>query len=227
MRVLLILISAVVLGGGGTFLWFYYGGFEAERKEAILFIEKYGEYAEIAEQVESLVHLPGTEGNTNRAELLSLLESILTKDMTPEKRDQLARLAYANLDAIKREVDSAQVAQAELYEVLQDLDNISRTFSSIELRTHAVEVVGIARRRAELSARITSVLSETHEETQAIITRILAEDGRLTPEHITIINESTDNAERRFEILEDLYTELIEKKNEADALFVHFIETAI
>ncbi len=201
MRVVLILIMAVAVGGGGTFLWFYYGGFETERKEAITFIEMYGEYAQVANQVESLVHLPGTEGNTSRAELLALLESILTKSMTAEKRDQLTRLAYANLDVIKREVDLAQTAQAQLYEVLQDLDNLSRTFSSIELRTHAVDIVRVGRRRAELSARITSVLSEMHEETQAIITRILAENGELTDEHIIRINESTENAERRFETL--------------------------
>ena len=106
------ILLALLLGGGGTFLWVYYGGFAGEQSEAVAFIDIYGDYAEVAERVELLVHLPGTEGNSDRAELLNLLEAILTQDMAPQRREELARLAFSNLDTVKREIDAAQAAQA-------------------------------------------------------------------------------------------------------------------
>lgn len=225
-KILYTIVGAILLGGGGTFLWLYYGGFEGEQGKVVAYIDQYGAYSEIAEQVELLVHLPGTEGNTDRAELLALLESILTKDMEKEKREELARLAYTNLSSIKKEIDAAQIAQARLYEVLQDLDNVSRMFNSMNLRKQASEIVVMARRRAEISARITSILSETNEQTYAIITRILAEKGELSSSHIMEINDATSAAEKRFATLGDLYTELLSKKNEMSEMFKNFATSA-
>jgi len=227
MRIFLTLIFALCVGGGGAFLWLYFGGFEGEKGEAIAFIEVYGEYEDVAQKVELLAHLPGTEGNTDRLELLTLLNSILTEDMEPERRADLARLAFTNLDTLKKEIDSAQSAQSHIYQVLQDLDNASKKFTSIELRNSAEKIVTLARKRAELSAHITSVLSETNEHTYAIITRILADEGRLSNEHIDAINTSTTEAEERFKILEDLYTELLTKKGEIEMLFSEFAKQAI
>jgi hypothetical protein len=227
MRILATLLFALLIGGGGTFLWLYYGGFEGEKSTAIAFIDVYGEYSAIANSVESLVHLPGTKGNTERSELLALLNSILTEDLEPERRATLARLAFANLDGIKKEIDSAQIAQAKLYQVLQDLDNASREFSSIELRGHVEEIVTMARKRAELSAHITSILSEINEQTYAIITRILADEGALSAEHVSSINSVTADAEKRFVLLEGLYVELVAKKEEMDKAFVQFTQQAL
>ena len=228
MKALLTTIAfALILGGGSTFLWMYYGGFESEGSEAILFIDTYGEYAETAEAVEMLVNVPGTENNTARAELLNLLESILTKEMTPKKRDTLARLAYKNLTILEKEANAAQSAQAKLYEELQKLDTAAKQFHSIDLQKRANEVVRLARKRAELSARITAILSETNEQTHAIITRILAEKGVLTQAHIIEINDTTVEAQSRFDTLENLYTQLLEKKNEAEIAFSAFVQVAI
>jgi len=228
MRAIFVTLTiALLFGGGGTFLWLYYGGFGGEKVTAMAFIDIYGEYAHVAEQVETLVHLPGTEGNTNRSELLALLNSILTEDMKPERREALARLAFSNLDVIKKEIDSAQTAQAKLYQILQDLDNASKGFSSIELRNKANGIVEVARKRAEISARITSVLSEINEQTYSIITRMLAEKGVLSNEHATDINSATSDAERRFNDLEGLYSELISKKTETDKIFKDFVSNAI
>jgi len=220
-------LLAVLLGGGGTFLWLYFGGFAGEDGSSIAFIDAYGAYAEVADEVERMVHLPGTEGNMDRSELLALLNSILTENLEPERREALARLAFSNLDAIKKEIDAAQVAQAALYQVLQDLDNAGRMFTSIELRKRADEIVQLARKRAELSSRITSVLSETNEHTYAIITRILAEKGELSREHVAEINATTKTAEERFSELEELYTEILVKKEEVQNKFTEFATVAL
>ncbi len=227
MKFLITILIAVLLGGGGTFLWVYYGGFEEEKSEAVAFIDMYGEYNEVAEQVEFLVHLPGTENNTDRAELFSLLSSMLTETMEPVRREELARLAYTNLDALKKEVDAAQIAQAKLYDALQELELAANSFKSIELRTKAGEIVLLSRKRAEVSARITSVLSETNEQTHSIITRILSEEGVLSHQHIIEINATTESAEERFATLEGLYSQLIRMKEEVDTLFTEFVQAAL
>ncbi len=227
MRTFIIVILALILGGGGTFLWLYYGGFNNEKKEAMSFIDAYGNYSEIADAVEKLVNLPGTEGNRDRAELFSLLTSILTEKMEPVKRERLARLAYSNLDTIKKEIDTAQLEQAKLYQVIQEFDNASRSFSSIVLQNRSKKIITLARKRAELTARITSVLSETNEQTYAIITRILQEKGDLSEAHIKEINASTEYAEKRFHSLESLYKELLEKKKEMEDEFNEFVKVAI
>ncbi len=224
---LIIIILATCIGGGGAFVWRYYGGFVGEQAAAVTFINVYGDYAEIADRVELLVHMPGTEGNVDRAELLALLEAMLTQDMEHERRETLARLAFANLDSLKQEVDAAQVAQATLYEVLQDLDNASRVFRSIERRDQAALIVGMARKRAEHTARITSVLSDTQAQTYAIITQILADNGALTSDHIRSINEATTKAEERFQSLVGLYEELLQEKQRLDAAFSTFAADAI
>jgi len=221
------ILAAIFLGAGGTFLWLYYGGFEGEQATAVAFIDTYGDYAEVADQVESLVHLPGIENNNNRQELLDLLNAMLTQDMTATRRESLARLAYTNLDAIKKEIDAAQAAQAQLYIVLQDLDNASRVFRGIELRHQASDIVAMARKRAELTAHLTSVLSKTNDQTYAIITRILADNGELTQAHIQEINDATTKAEDRFDTLTELYKELIDLKQQIDESFTAFAVTAI
>ena len=225
--ILFTILFALVFGGGGTFLWLYYGGFHGEDGEAIAFIDKYGDYNEIATEVEFLVHLPGTENNADRAELLALLETILTEDITNNKRKTLARLAFANIDNLKKEIDAAQIKQAELYEVLQDLDNSSRQFSSIDLRNRSSDIVTLSRKRAEIAARITSILSEINEHSYAIITRILSDNGELTQEHIIAINNITTDAENRFDTLEELYNDLIRMKNEIDEAFKEFAAAAL
>lgn len=227
MRILLIILLAAGIGGGVAYAWVYYGGFAGEKGTSIAFIDSYSEYDEIATEVEALVHLPGVGENADRAELLSLLNSILTETMSGTQRESLARIAFTHLDTIKKEIDAAQTAQARLYAVLQDFDNASRVFHGIELRRKADAIVALARKRAELSSRITSVLSETSEQTYAIVTRILADQGSLTQEHIIEINNATAEAEKRFATLEDLYQDLTLKKTELDAAFTDFAETAI
>lgn len=226
-KIIITIVVALILGGGGTFAWMYYGGFESESSEAIAFIDTYGDYTEVADRVELLVNMPGTESNSARKELLTLLESILTKKMSPEKRDSLSRLAYSNLTTLEKEVDAAQSAQAQLYEELQKLDTAAKQFDAIDLQKRATEIVVIARKRAEISARITSILSETNDQTHAIVTRILAEKGKLSQDHIIEINETTQEATARFETLEGLYNTLLEKKDEMDKAFSEFVQVAI
>jgi hypothetical protein len=227
MRVLLTILIAILIGGGGAYAWRYYGGFGGEKGTAVAFVEAYGTYEEVSNEVERLVHLPGVANNDARAELLRLLSAILTESMEPGERETLARIAFTHLDTMKREIDAAQAAQARLYAVLQDFDNASRVFRGIELRTHASNIVLIARKRAELSARITSILSETNDHTYAIITRILADHGELTQEHIATINDATRQAEDRFATLEGLYYELVQKKKELEGAFTQFTRVAL
>ena len=221
------IILAALLGGGGVYLWHYYGGFANEQSQALSFIDAYGSYAETADRVETLVHMPGVEGNDDRAELFRLLTTILTESLTPTRREELARLAFNNLTALKKEIDGAQTAQAQLYERLQDLDTASRAFSSIVLQQKVGEVVTLARKRAELTARITAVLSEINDHTYAIVTRILADGGELTPEHVQSINTTTDFAEERSETLANLYSELVQKHTELETRFTEFAQRAM
>jgi hypothetical protein len=227
MKITLTIFLALLLGGGGTYAWLYYGGFEGEKHVAIAFIDAYGDYREIAEQVEVLTHVPGTGNNRSRSELFDLLKRMLTEQIEPEKRDELARIAFGNLDALKKEVEAAHSAQAQLYGALQDLDNMSRTFESVRLRTDAEEIVAMARKRAELTARTTAILSETNDQTYSIITRILADKGELTDAHIHEINEATARAEERFATLKEQYTALALQSKELQEAFQAFVQTAI
>ncbi len=214
MRILATILIATLLGAGATYAWRYYGGFAGEKGAAVAFVDAYGAYDEAATQVETLVHLPGAEGNDDRAELLALLSAILTEKMDDVKRESLARIAFTHLDTIKREIDAAQAGQARLYALLQDLDNASRVFRGIELRTAAEGVVQAARSRAEVAAHILSLLSDTNEHTYAIITRILAEHGALSSEHATAINAATAEAEERHNDTAALYDTLAAKHTE-------------
>lgn len=225
--ILATIIVAIVIGGGGVYAWRYFGGFAGEQSQIVAFIDAYGAYADVAEQVELLVHIPGTEGNQDRAELLGLLNSILTESMDDSRREELARLAFTNLTALKKEIDAAQAAQAQLYETLHDMDTASRAFVGIGYRHDSGEVVSLARKRAELSARITSILSETNDHTYAIITRILEDAGVLTTEHIQDINVATDAAEQRFDTLSELYAELMERRTELEQAIALFAQHAV
>jgi hypothetical protein len=228
MRTILITISiSALLGGGGVYVWSYHGGFVPERASAVHFIEVFGDYSEIADEVERLVHIPGNKGNDERAKLLGLLESILTQDMDMERRGQMARLALSNLHTIKEEIHVAQASQARLYTSLQDLDAASRTFKSRDLRDRAEEIVAIARRRAEASAHIMSVLAKTNEQTQAILERIAEEGGDLSYEHVVEINDATLVAEERFEVLRGLYEELLSEREVLQTRFHEFVAVSI
>jgi len=224
---ILTILFAALAGGGGVYLWTYYGGVAGEKESAVAFIDAYGDYAEIADRVDLLVHLPGTQDNIERAELEQLLTTVLTSDLAPERRDTLSRLAYQNLDVLKKEVDAAQAAQAELYERLQVLDNTARTFQGTRLRTLAQDVVTRARMRAELTSRITSILSETNEHTHAILTQILEDDGELTQLHIAEINTVTEAAEARHARTVALYDDLVVTSGELQQSVELFVRVAL
>jgi len=228
MRAILVtIVISALLGGGGVYAWQYYGGFKEEKTNAIAFINAYGDYAAVAREVENLAHVPGVEGNNDRKELERLLTSLLTEQLSAPRREELARLAYNNLQALKREVDIAQTKQAGLYTAMEGLDTVAKTFDGAGVRERALAIVAGARKRAELSARITSTLSEMNEQTHSIITRILEEKGELSQEHIHYINEGTAYAEERFETLSDLYVELQAKKGESESLFAQFVKDAV
>jgi hypothetical protein len=220
-------VVSALLGGGGVYAWYYFGGFEEEKTNAVAFINTYGDYSAIAQEVEALVHMPGVEENSDRAELERLLTSLLTDTLTQSRREELARLAYNNLIVLKREVDTAQTKQAQLYKVLEELDTSSKLFTGAGIEKQAGDIVAGARKRAELSARITSVLSEMNEQTYAIITRILEDKGELTQEHIQYINDTTAYAEERFATLSGLYTDLQQKTTETETLFAQFVKDAV
>jgi len=225
--ILLTVLLSALLGGGGVYVWKYYGGFSNEQQAALAFIDAYSAYTEVAERVESLVHLPGTEGNSDRSQLLTLLNAILTDDMENGRREELARVAFNNLTALKNEVDGAQTAQASLYVELQRLDAAARSFTSVAKRAEAEAIVSNARTCAELSARITSVLSEMNEQTYAIITRILEDKGDLTPAHVTEINAATAAAETRFDLLKGLYADLLGRRKGMEGQFTTFAHRAL
>lgn len=223
----LILIFCLLMLGCGFGYWYYFGSLHGEPVAAVAFVEAYGEYNEHADQVEKLVHAPSAGNNPARQELLTLLNAILTTDMSEEDREDLARVAFANLDTLKREVDAAQTAQSKLYESLAGLDDASRTFRAYMFAEEARAIVDLARRRAELSTQITSNLSETGNHTYAIITRVIEEKGVLTESHIVDINAATDGAEKRFEQLNQLYRDLGDVRDELNARFTVFVQQAL
>ncbi len=225
--IIIIIFVSTLLGGGGVYVWSQYGGVVPERAAAVQFIEAYGDYVEIADEVERLVHIPGNKGNDERTKLLGLLQSILTQDMDAERRGQLAQLALSNLGTIKDETHVAQAGQARLYVALQDLDTATRMFRSKDLRERTQNIVAMARRRAEASAHAMSVLAETNEQTQVILERIVQEGGALTYEHIVAINDATNDAEARFDMLRSLYDELLSQKESLDTEFKAFVMVSI
>lgn len=216
-----------ILAGGATYAWLHYGGFGGDKGGAVAFIDAYSIYSETAAAVEGLVHQPSTEQNGSRVELQALLETILTEDIDAERRDTLARLAFKHLAVLRDEVDMAQSAQAELYEHMQQLDDAATRIRGTQQRTHADRVVDGARKRAELTARITSVLSETNDQTENIITTILRDGGALTDAHVMAINESTDKAEGRHATLTTLYAQLTEQQTLIDDSFAAFVDNAL
>lgn len=228
MRIVLItLILATTLGGGVAYAWVYYGGFVGEGSTGIAFIEVYGDYAEVANRVEMMVHVPGVAENENRGDLLSLLSTILTEDIDDTERERLARIAFSHVDTMKKEIDQAQAGQAELYRVLQDLGNAAAQFRGLEAQDLAGTVVSQARERAELSSRITSILSETNDHTYAIVTQILEEKGSLSDEHVQAINAATTGAEDRFDDLTRLYNDLIQRRADVETSMQTFAEKVI
>lgn len=221
---LALLIIATLIGGG---LWYYYGDIHGEPTATVAFVEAYGEYEEVATQVEKLINAPAAGGNSARQALLSLLSSILTGEQTPEEREQSARAAFAELEQLRREVDAAQAAQASIYSRLDALSVAAQGFRAKRYVDEAQGIVVLSRQRVELGSQITSILAETNEHTYAIITRILDEKGNLSQAHIVDINAATDAAEVRFETLNTRYQELAAKRDEASARFNALVRTAL
>lgn len=227
MRILGIILIAILFGGGGTYLWVYYGGFEGERTSVVAFIDAYSAYDIAASQVADLVHDPGTTRNTDRSNLLALLERILTAPLEANERAKLARVAYGHLDSIQNDIAEAKKAHEELYAIIQDLDNMSRIFRGVRAGEQASGLVSLARERAETSARIIANLSETHEYTYAIITRVLEDEGALTDEHKQSINTITSEAESRHAALEEQYERFMAQGEALDLAFDQFVHDTL
>lgn len=208
-------------------MWHYYGGFAGDDAGAVMFINAYGEYADVAQRADALTHAPTVEENTSRSDLYASLAAMLTEAQADDVREVRARAAFAQLDQLKREVDAAQAAQADLLAAQEAMGEAARALKSARLRVRAQEIVEAAGVRSAVSAKITGLLSHANDESYAIITRVLEEKGALSQEHIIRINSITTAAETRHDELTAAYDELVRAEELIQSSFAAFVAEAL
>ncbi|NBD73425.1 hypothetical protein GVX82_00070 [Patescibacteria group bacterium] len=212
MRYVLIALVSVCAAAGG--LWVLTSE-QGTSEQTMAFIESYGTYRALAEEERALLARPGNEDAEVRARVHEHLTALLTGDLTSAERLTRAEEAAEDL-ALQEETVAAIGAVAPRVTAAREELAVQVADLPAPLRPEARELVALLKERRVLVGRIADELAATHDQTAAIVARIIAEEGRLSPAHVAEINAGTSVAEERFDEVRRAYQELDTLSEEID-----------
>lgn len=177
-------------------------------------VDRYTVYATLAEKHEQAAYLVGAANNPVRQELNRVLSETLARSMSPSERlklamhgDELLKEAEGQIDAIGDlgvQVDTA-IAQMQVGSL--------GDFASSDT---ARELIVLAKKRSNIIADIRGLSYRANFETGKIFDRIIADEGKLTQEHVLALNDAIPDLEERFNKRSNLYSELQRTSSQID-----------
>lgn len=221
---LLSIVILIALLGAGLFA--YATLKPSESHDAITFINAYGAYAEMANELHAAINVPGSQDNPHHINLRNNLEKILTADISPEERLELAQAAKAETDGLREEIDIASQKREKVEGAIRDVEGEQKILDSSDLLALSGQLLSVMESRQNAVVDLAATLYAVNGQTEEILDQIIADGGALTDAHIIAINNATNDAEQRYERLRQEYETLSLFQVELDQISKEFVEEA-
>ena len=213
--ILLIAVSAVVLS-----VFLFVG--HQHRVSADGFVSAYGEYVEAADQQEAAAYLPGAAANFIREKLDRSLSILLTDDIEPKDRMDVAVGALNLTKELELQIDDIGAKRNSVEIAISRLKDLSGTINDENLAEQVREIIELAENKTIIIADIRGLSYSINGETKKIIGRIIAENGLLTDAHIIELNRRIPEDEKRFDRQKELYQQLSDLDNRIEEKYNEF-----
>ncbi len=225
MRTTLIGLLLALVGVCGGVYW-YFGGFSIEGGEKLAFIDAYATYYEESTEMEALIHSTSGSGSQDRQALFVLFSSILIEQLEPDVRLMKTKEALHHLAMIETSLRSAEERVRHVRGAIDDVGRATEEFSSQSTRAHARALVDLMSAHTELLERTLADLRGANDQTRSILTQVEQDEGILTDDHVISINETTSDAEARFDQLTRHFDELASLATRRNDTYQAFVDRA-
>ncbi len=194
---LVLSILAVVIAGilYGAFILFGSSDFE----------KKYAEYVLAEEEYVEVANKPAAEANPVRRQVYTLLAEVLQVEMTPEERIAKAKQGIAHLNDMEGQIDAIKSEADKVSPLLAELE---KNAGGISNRSEKRELVRLGKRQIEIISDIRGLSYRADYYTSEVFERIIDDQGAMTDEHKTYLNDLIPQLEEQFDNRSNLYAEL-------------------
>ncbi len=211
-RTLVILLFVVLISFLIYAAWAWYG--------AGKFGAKYAEYAEAQREYITAANKPAAEGNPVRRQVYQLLAEVLQVEMSNEERIAKAKQGIAHLNDIETQIDAIKVEADKVMPLLQGLEDASSGIGNLNGGASMKDVVRLGYRQVDIISDIRGLSYRADYYTSEVFERIIDDQGAMTDEHKTYLNENIPLLEEQFDKRANLYTELKENDDEMKRIAV-------
>lgn len=174
------------------------------------FISAYGAYDAASDAHVARAHVPGGGNNAARQKLNAILPRVLSENLAPEERRKLSEEALVSVEEIRAEIEAIEREEEKTDAVLLKLREASEKVGGFFIRRKAADIVAFAEERARTIRDIQEISSGINRQLEDIFRGVIADNGALTPERISALNQDLPEAEKQFDRLTESYRTLEE-----------------
>lgn len=182
----------------------------------------YEAYAEVAKQHDDAAYFPGTVDNPLRYELNQVLSEVLVGDITSERRLALAKEGLQKLNELESQIDTMGALVPSVESAIEYLEKTAGPLQGHQTSSDVASVVALARERLNIIADIRGLSYRANFHTEEIFKRVIDNNGSLTADHVSFLNNQIPLVEEQFDERSNLYTELQSVGFEIERLSAHF-----
>ena len=188
------------------------GVYGYHRYELYQFTRQYSAYSEAALAHETAALVPALEANPLRQDLNQALSNALADGAAEAERRAAAEEGLTLLVLAEGGLDAVGELGKEVEKALYDMEQLSGELILFSARGEMQETVARARARFEIVADIRGLSYRANHHTQEIFDRLIADQGKLTAEHVQELNHLIPQVEEQFDARSNLYADLEEAK---------------
>lgn len=169
------------------------------------FASQYAAFAAAEAQFETAAYKPAVEANPVRREVGYILSQVLQVPMSDQQRLEMARRGIAHLNDIEGEIDAIKTEGDTVMPLTDALERTASNIGNIRSRDRMREIVALARENAKIIADIRGLSYRSDYYTDEVFERIIDDQGKLTQEHLTYLNDLLPQLEQQFNQRSNLY----------------------
>lgn len=200
----IIVITAIAIAGALVYSFFFRAGNVGD------FVSAYGAYDAASDAHVARAHVPGGGNNAARQKLNAILPRVLSENLTPEERRKLSEEALVSVEEIRAEIETLGREGEKADTALLKLREASEKVSGFFVRRKAADIVALAEERARTIRDVQEISSGINRQLGDIFRGVIADNGALTPERISALNQDLPEAEKQFDRLTESYRTLEE-----------------
>jgi hypothetical protein len=184
------------------------------------FLAAYEAYDAVSAVHEASAHVPGGGNNVSRQKLNAVLSRVLTENFTPEERLGLSKEGLVSSGEVRKQIDAIKEQGEKTDAAAETLRRAAKDVGGFFAKRRAEDVYFLAQERMRIIQDIEEISYGTNARIENILRGIIADNGTLTPERISALNNDLPEAERQFDLLMENYRKLDDVGKRIDAVSI-------